>query len=72
MQQQTAAQKIRKSPLMRNILKLLFIRRIRLDAQTGGENELADCGAEAGEEGVEGLFFFCLSATIACFGGKGN
>ena len=40
---------------MTNTLKLGFILRIRLDAQTGREDELAHCGAEAGEEGVEGL-----------------
>ena len=35
--------------------KLPFILRVRLDAQTGREDELAHRGAEAGEEGVEGL-----------------
>ena len=36
--------------------KLPFILRVRLDAQTGREDELAHRGAETGEEGVEGLF----------------
>ena len=35
--------------------ELGFVFRVRLDAQTGWEDELADCGAEAGEEGIEGL-----------------
>ena len=43
------------SPLMTNTLELRFVFRIRLDAQTGREDELAYCCAEAGEEGVEGL-----------------
>lgn len=37
--------------------KLRFVVRVRLDAQTGREDELAHRGAEAGEEGVEGLFW---------------
>ena len=37
--------------------KLGFVLRVRLDAQTGREDELAHRGAEAGEEGVEGLGF---------------
>ncbi len=40
---------------MRHGLELGPILHIRLDAQTGREDELADRGAEAGEEGVEGL-----------------
>ena len=36
--------------------KLPFVLRVRLDAQAGREDELAHRGAEAGEEGVEGLF----------------
>ena len=36
--------------------KLRFVLRVRLDAQAGRQHELADRGAEAGEEGVEGLF----------------
>ena len=40
---------------MTNALKLGLVLRIRLDAQTGREDELAYCCAEAGEEGVEGL-----------------
>ena len=45
----------RNSPLMTDGPKLPFILRVRLDAQTGREDELAHRGAEAGEEGVEGL-----------------
>ena len=45
------------SPLLTNTPKLRLVVRITLDAQAGREDELADCGAEAGEEGVEGLFF---------------
>ena len=40
---------------MTDALKLLFVLGIRLDPQTGREHELPDRGAEAGEEGVEGL-----------------
>ena len=43
------------SPLMTNAPKLALILRIRLDPQAGREHELPDRGAEAGEEGVEGL-----------------
>lgn len=41
---------------MTNAAKLEPVLRVRLDAQTGREDELADGGAEAGEEGVKGLF----------------
>lgn len=52
----TAQKKKKKSsPLMTDALELLLVLRVRLDAQTGREHELADRGAEAGEEGVEGL-----------------
>lgn len=40
---------------MADTLKLLPVLRVTLDAQGSGEDELADGGAEAGEEGVEGL-----------------
>ena len=40
---------------MRHGLELGPILHIRLDAQTGREDELADRGAEAGEEGVKAL-----------------
>ena len=48
--------------------KLGFVLRVRLDAQTGREDELADRGAEAGEEGVEGLFVARgqTRRTLAC------
>ena len=42
-------------PLMTDALKLLLVLRIRLDPQTGRENELSNRGAEAGEEGIERL-----------------
>jgi len=42
-------------PFLRHRLKLRLVLRVRLDPQRGREHELADCGAEAGEEGVEGL-----------------
>ena len=42
---------------MTDTAKLAFILGVRLDAQRGREDELADGGAEAGEEGVEGLLF---------------
>ena len=35
--------------------KLLFVLGVRLDPQTGREHKLPDRGAEAGEEGIEGL-----------------
>lgn len=55
MQQQAPEHKVRKRPLMTDALELLLVLRVRLDAQTGREHELADRGAEAGEEGVEGI-----------------
>jgi hypothetical protein len=57
MQQQAPQHKIRKSPLMRNALKVHLVLRVGLHAQRDGEDELADAGAEAGEEGVEWLLF---------------
>lgn len=42
-------------PLMAHGLEFGFVLGIRLDAEGGGEDELADRGAEAGEECVEGL-----------------
>lgn len=50
---------------MANALKLLFIRRVTLDAQRGREHELPNRGAEAGEEGVEGLFFLVSKFILA-------
>lgn len=43
-------------PLMADALELIFVLRVRLDPQTGGQDELANGGAEAGEEGVEWLW----------------
>lgn len=41
---------------MADAFELRLILRISLDAETSGEDELADSGAETGEEGVEGLY----------------
>ncbi len=49
-------------PLMANTLKLILILRVGLDAQRRRKDELADGGAEAGEEGVEGLGAWLESA----------
>ena len=46
--------------------KLGLVLRVRLDAQTGREDELADRGAEAGEEGVEGLYFCARGKRRGC------
>lgn len=54
-QQQTPKDKIRKRPLMGNGLELGLVLWVGLDAQGSCEDKLADAGAEAGEEGVEGL-----------------
>ena len=43
------------SPLMTDAPKLPLVLRVRLDPEAGREDELAHRGAEAGEEGVEGL-----------------
>lgn len=56
-------------PLVTNGFELVFVFRVGLDAETGGQDELADCGAEAGEEGVEGLWRVRVLG-FAC-GGKG-
>ena len=58
--------KKRHSPLMTDGPKLGLVLRVRLDAQTGREDELADRGAEAGEEGVEGLFFCARGKRRGC------
>ena len=42
------------SPFVADV-EIFLVRRVGLDSQAGGENELADGGAEAGEERVEGL-----------------
>lgn len=54
-QYQAPEHKIRKRPLMTNARELGLVLRVRLDAQAGREHELADRGAEAGEEGIEGI-----------------
>lgn len=41
---------------MADALELRLILWVSLDAETSGEDELADGGAEAGKEGVEGLY----------------
>lgn len=40
---------------MRDVFEFGLVFRVGLDAEGGGEDELADGCAEAGEEGVEGL-----------------
>lgn len=42
-------------PLVGYAFELALVVRVRLDAQARGEHKLADGGAEAGKEGVEGL-----------------
>ena len=42
-------------PLMADGFEFVFVLRVGLDPEAGGEDELADCGAEAGEESIEGL-----------------
>lgn len=51
---------------MRDTRKLLHILGVRLDAQRGGEDKLADGGTEAGEEGVEGLYRYGSQRIILC------
>lgn len=51
-----AEKKERNSPLMADALELRLILWICLDAETSREDELADGSAEAGKEGVEGLY----------------
>jgi len=56
MQDQTSKHIVRKCPLIaKRLAELGFVSRVRLNAQRGREHELADCGREAGEEGVEWL-----------------
>lgn len=58
MQQQTPAHEIGKGAFVAEALWEFFgVCGVGLDAQGGGEDELTDCGGEAGEECVEGLFF---------------
>lgn len=45
--------------------KLPFVLRVRLDAQAGRQHELGDRGAEAGEEGVEGLWVFAKKGEVS-------
>ena len=55
MQQHAAKDKVGKGALMRDAGEFGLVLRVGLDAERGGEDELADGCAEAGEEGVEGL-----------------
>lgn len=55
MQQQAPKHKIRKRPLMRDALETSLVLGVGLDAERRRKHELADAGAEAGKEGVEGL-----------------
>ena len=54
MQDQTPQHEIRKGSLMA-VTEFLGVLRVRLDAEGGCQDELADCGGETGEEGVERL-----------------
>jgi hypothetical protein len=54
-QQQRSDNKVRKGPLMRYSPKFCLVFRVRLHAERGREDELADRCAEAREEGVERL-----------------
>lgn len=49
---------------MTDALELGLILQVGLDAQTSREDELADRGAEAGEEGVEGLSRDRISSSL--------
>jgi hypothetical protein len=55
-QQQRPEDEVGKGALVRDALELDLVLRVRLHAQTGREHKLADGGAEAREEGVEGLW----------------
>jgi hypothetical protein len=54
-QQQAPKHKVRKRPLVRDALETSLVLGVGLDAEGRREDELADAGAEAGKEGVEGL-----------------
>jgi hypothetical protein len=55
-QQQRPEDEVGKGALVRDALELDLVLRVRLHAQAGREHKLADGGAEAREEGVEGLW----------------
>ena len=63
MQHQTAKHIVRESALVADGLEFLPVRRIGLDTQRSGQDELADGGGEAGEECVEWLFFSPLASA---------
>lgn len=54
-QQQAPKDEIRKRPLVRDALKLGLVLGVGLHAEGGSQDELADAGAESGQESVEGL-----------------
>ena len=54
-QQQAPKHEIRKRALVRDGLEVGLVLGVGLDAEGGGEDKLADAGAEAGQESVEGL-----------------
>ena len=57
---------------MRNALKVGLVLRVGLDAQRGSEDELADGGAEAREEGIEGLDVTRSARVFFCILARGN
>ena len=68
MQNQTPKHIVCKRPLVaERLAELALVGRVRLDAQRGREHELADCGGEAGEEGVEWLGGNVMLDMVSCW-----
>jgi hypothetical protein len=65
-QQQRPEDKVGKGALVRDALELGLVLGVRLHAQAGREHELADGGAEAGQEGVERLRGSLLVYSSVC------
>lgn len=55
-QQQAPKYKVSKCPLMRDASEIGLVLRVRLNTERCCKDELADAGAEAREESIEGLF----------------